>query len=260
MFWSYLGFLWFCAGCALLILGAFGILSWLHIPAGNLVDWLIGIASFWWLMAIVTVPWNIYFDAKEVMAEAATSREKGIKVEEKQVSYVTGVSRWSIVIAIALHLLSALGLYTLAATGISAVGYVSSGATLLLTGLRPAIRGYQYLAARLSMIRQQIKYPREDVIELRQRLAQLEVTVKELVEKLDTSKSNSWATVQERKIQGARQDVANVSAVIEQFQARNKLEHEQLSREAQSAVSQLTEDSQFLNHVREIIHFVKTAG
>jgi hypothetical protein len=85
------------------------------------------------------------------------------------------------------------------------------------------------------------------------------VTVKELVEKLDTSKSNSWATVQERKIQGARQDIANVSAVIEQFQARNKLEHEQLSREAQNAVSQLTEDSQFLNHVREIIHFVKTA-
>ncbi len=35
--------------------------------------------------------------------------------------------------------------------------------------------------------------------------------------------------------------------------------HEQLSREAQNAIAQLNEDSQFLGHVREIIRFVKTA-
>ena len=46
------------------------------------------------------------------------------------------------------------------------MGYVSSGAALLLTGLRPALRAYQYIATRLSMIRQQIKYPREDVCEV----------------------------------------------------------------------------------------------
>jgi hypothetical protein len=259
MLWSYLGFLGFSLIFGLLVLIAFGILNWLHIPAGNLVDWLIGIASFWWLMVIVTVPWNVYFDAKEVIGEAAISRDKDIQVDDQQVSYVTKVSRWSIIIAILLHLLSALGLYILAKTGISVVGYVSSGATLLLTGLRPAVRGYQYLARRLSMIRQQIKYPREDVIKLLHDFQDLEIKVKDLVEKLDTSKDNSWATVQAQKIQEARQDIASLTAIIEKFQARNKLEHEQLAREAKTAIAQLTEDSQFLNHVREIIRFVKTA-
>lgn len=47
-----------------------GIIQWLNISAGSLVDWLIGIASFWWLLIIVTIPWNIYFDARE-------TRERG---------------------------------------------------------------------------------------------------------------------------------------------------------------------------------------
>lgn len=245
-------------GLGILILLAFGILQWLHIPTGNLVDWLIGLASFWWLLIIVTVPWNVYFDAQEVIAEAAISKEKEIAVNEKQVIYVKQVQRWSLLVAIALHFLSALGLYTLAASGISAVGYVSSGATLLLTGLRPAIRAYEYLAARLSMIRQQIKYPREDVLELRSRFNQLEDNVKELQKMLDLNNSDSWATTQQQKIQQFRQDLASLLASLEQFQAKNQSEHEQLSRESKNAISQLTEDSQFLTHVREIIRFVKT--
>ncbi|WP_013320877.1 hypothetical protein [Gloeothece verrucosa] len=246
-------------GLGILMLLTFGILQWLHIPTGNLIDWLIGIASFWWLLVIVTVPWNVYFEAKAVIAEAAISQEKDLPVDEKQLNYVKGVQKWSIVVAIALHLLSALGLYTLAATGISAVGYVSSGATLLLTGLRPAIRAYEYLAARLSMIREQIKYPREDVIELRSRFNQLEETVKELQDKLDLNNPDSWSTKQEQKIQKLRQDLASLIANLEQFEARNKAQHEQLSREAKSAIAQLTEDSQFLAHVREIIRFVKSS-
>ncbi|ACK71937.1 conserved hypothetical protein [Gloeothece citriformis PCC 7424] len=246
-------------GLGILILILFGILQWLQIPTGNLIDWLIGIASFWWLMVIVTVPWNVYFEAQEVNAEADISREKEISIDEKQVSYVKQVQKWSLVVAIALHILSALGLYVLAATGISGVGYISSGATLLLTGLRPAIRTYEYLAARLSMIRQQIKYPREDILELRQRFEQLENNVEELQKKLDVNEPESWATIQEEKVKQVRQEYTDLLAQLEYFQARNKAEHEQLSREAKNAIAQLTEDSQFLGHVREIIRFVKTA-
>ena len=95
-----------------------------------------------------------------------------------------------------MHLLSAVGLYTLAATGISVVGYVSSGAALLLTFLRPAIRTYEYLAARLAMIRQELTYPREDVWELRNRFTTLEETLKRIEEQLDPEEPYSWvATV-----------------------------------------------------------------
>jgi hypothetical protein len=152
-------FISFSIGLVVLVLASFGVLQWLHIPAGSLIDWVIGAASFWWLLVIVTVPWNVHFQAKEVLAEAAVSVEKGTEVDEKQLKYVGNLANRSFWVAIALHVFSAVGLYTLAATGISAVGYISSGAALLLTALRPAVRTYEYLAARLAMIRQEFTYP-----------------------------------------------------------------------------------------------------
>jgi hypothetical protein len=237
----------------------FGILQWLHIPAGNLVDWLIGIASFWWLLVIVTVPWNIYFESKEVVNEANISREKGIPFDEAKLSYVNKVTRWSVIIAIALHLISALVLYNLAKTGISPVGYVSSGAALLLTVLRPVIRGYQYIAMRLRMIREQIKYPREDVILLRNLVQSLEYQVKTINYQLNVEEQDSWAHKQEKSIQNNRQEIARLQALLEQFKATNEVEHQKLSREARTAIAQITEDGQFLDHVREIIRFFKSA-
>ena len=246
-------------GFGFLGLVAFFFLQWLQIPSGNLVDWIIGIASFWWLMIIVTVPWNVYFDAKEVISEAATSQKKEIVVDNQQLNYVKTVSKGALLIAIALHLLSAWGLYELAALGISSVGYVSSLATLLLTLLRPAVRAYQYLAYRLSTIRQQIKYPREDILELRNRFNQLEEIVKSLNEKLDLTKPSSWINQQQNNWNATRKEVALTNAKLDKLEARNSLEHQEIAKEARNAISQLTEDSHFLHQVREILRFIKTA-
>jgi hypothetical protein len=256
MFFNYIGFS-FIVGIVTLFI--FGTLEFLHIPAGNIVDWIIGVASFWWLMAIVTIPWNVYFDAKEVISEAAISKNKGIAIDSQQIDYAKQVRRWSILIAIALHLLSAIGLYYLAAAGISTVGYFSSAATLLLTGLRPAIRFYQYLAYRLNTIRQEIKYPREDAIELRNKFNILEVEVGNLKEQLDPQLPNSLTAIQQREWQEIRNELAHLRALLERLEATNRVEHEKLAKEAQNAIAQLTEDGQVLNHVREIIRFFKSA-
>lgn len=250
-------YVWFSAGFGFLCLLAFAILQWLHIPTGSLVDWFIGIASFWWLLVIVTVPWNVYFDAQEVIAEAAISKEKEIPVDRKQLEYVHKVARWSILVALSLHFISAVVLYLLAVTGISVIGYVSSAATLLLTALRPAIRAYQYLSVRLSLIRQQIQYPREDVVELRTRFKEVETNLKHLTEEMDRENPNSTIAKQQEQWQELRQDLARLRATLEQLQAKNELEHERLSQEAKNTIAQLAEDSQFLSHVREIIRFFK---
>ncbi len=253
------GYFGFSFGFSFVLLVAFFILQWLNIPAGNLVDWLIGIAIFWWLLAIVTIPWNVYFDAQEVIFDAHISRQKNIPIDEKQLKYVQKVAYFSIIVAIALHLLSAGGLYFLAASGISVVGYLSSGATLLLTALRPAIRGYQYLAQRLRTIRQQIKYPREDVLELRERVLMMDETLKKLEQILDPNNEDSLVKKQEQEWQELRRNYQQLRANIEHFQAVNQQEHENISKNARNAIAQLTEDSQFLEQVREIIRFFKKA-
>ena len=249
----------FNIGIVLTVLLVFGILQWLHIPTGSFLDWVIAVAIFEWLLVVVTVPWNIHFEAKEVIAEAAQSAEKGIKIDRKQVNYADMVAKRSFFVAIALHLLSAIGFYILAATGISAIGYISSGAALLLTFLRPAIRAYEYLAMRLAMIREQIKYPREDIVELRDRFNILEASVKRLEETLNTEYPDSWASMQYRQLESVRSDLTRTSANLEELRSLNQAEHQRLSQEAQQAISQLTADTQFLDRVREIIRFFKSA-
>jgi hypothetical protein len=246
-------------GIVALVLLIFSVLQWFHISAGNFLDWIIGGASFWWLLVIVTVPWNIHFQAKQVLAEGEQSQEKGIAVDEKQQNYVKLLAKRSLIIAIALHLISTVGLYVLAATGISAVGYISSGAALLLTALRPAISAYEYLYARLTMISQEWKYPREDVMELRYRFETLEETVKRLEEQLNPEQPYSVAANQQSYIEETRRELARVVANLEELRATNQTEHERLSREARQAIAQLSTDGQFLDHVREIIRFFKTA-
>ncbi|MBW4643071.1 MAG: hypothetical protein KME23_08770 [Goleter apudmare HA4340-LM2] len=246
-------------GIVVLVLAAFGIFQWFNIPSGNFLDWIIGGASFWWLLVIVTVPWNVHFQAKEVLAEAAQSIEKRIPVDEKQLKYVRILAKRSLWVALSLHLFSTVALYTLAVTGISAVGYISSGAALLLTILRPSIRAYEYLYARLAMIRQEWKYPREDILELRNRFYALEQKVERLEEQLDPERDYSIPANQQRFSEETRRDLARIAANVEELRATNQTEHERLAREARNAIAQLSTDGQFLDHVREIIRFFKTA-
>ncbi|MEM1394664.1 MAG: hypothetical protein AAF757_03645 [Cyanobacteria bacterium P01_D01_bin.116] len=243
---------------AVTLLG-FSILQWFHVPAGNFLDWVIGGASFWWLLVIVTVPWNVYFKAKETLFDAEQSIEKEIPVDEKQLNYVKVLVKRSLIIAIFLHILSTIGLYTLAATGISAVGYISSGAALLLTGLRPAISAYEYLYKRLTSIGRELKYPREDIVELRHRFSSIEASVRRMEEQLNPENPDSLAKKQKAYSQETRKELATIAATIEELRATNKIEHERLSRESKQAIAQLSTDGQFLEHVREIIRFFKAA-
>ena len=141
----------------------------------------------------------------------------------------------------------------------SRVGYVSSAAALLLTGLRPALRAYEYLKARLAGIHAELIYPREDVAKLRTELEEASGAMRELKAKLDLENGESWAATLDGRVRQLRQEVARIDAGITDLEARNQLAHENLSRETQHAISQLTADSQFLEHVREIIRFVKSA-
>lgn len=249
----------FNTGFILVILLVFGIFQWLKIAVGSFLDWVIALAIFEWLFLIVTVPWNIHFQAKEVLAEARESIQKAILVDDQKVKYVNLLVKRSLIIAIVLHMGSALGLYALAFWGITPLGYLTSIAALLLTFLRPTIRFYQYLLVRLSTIRQEFLYPREDLLELRYKVSDLEGKLREISHKLNPDHPNSWVTQQEQQTQAIRTELTRLAALIENLKGTNQAEHQQLARDAESAIAQLTTDGQFLNHVREIIRFFKEA-
>jgi hypothetical protein len=246
-------------GLLLIALCAFGLLRWWQIPAGTILDWAIGIGIIEWLFAIVTVPWNIYFAAKSTVREGEESRSQGITVEPRQLAYANTIASRSLIIAIALHLISAIALYYLSVHQITPLGYISSAAALLLTFLRPAISTYEYLAARLAAMRQQFVYPRADIIELRDRVDNIERQVNTLWNRLDINDEDSWLNEQEHRWTTNRDELAKITATIADLKAANDIAHQNLAQEAKQAISQITVDGQFLDRARELVRFIKTA-
>jgi hypothetical protein len=241
-------------GLICIALLAFGLLNWLQIPTGSLWDWAIGIGIFEWIISIVTVPWNIYFSAKSAVQTGTESQAQGINVEDRQIQEARSIASKAFIVAIGLHLGTAIGLYWLAINGVTSLGYWSSIGVLLLTFLRPAISTYEYLSSRLNTMQQQFIYPRNDILELRDRFTQLEDRVAQLTDRLDANdetQTQRWET--------NRAEISKLTVSIADLQASTQLEYQKISQEIGQAVSQITIDGQFLEHARELIRFFKTA-
>ena len=249
----------FNSGLIFLVLLTFAGLNWFQIPTGNILDWAIGMGIFEWAILIVTVPWNIYFSARSAVQTGRESQERGIEVDDRQIQYASNIATRSLIIAIGLHLVTAIGLYWLAISGVTALGYWSSVGVLLLTLLRPAISTYEYLGTRLTALQAQFAYPRADILELRDRFQQLENRVAQLSGQLDPTDDTSWMNNQNHRWETNRTELAKVTAAIADLKASNELDHQRLAQEARQAISQITVDGQFLEHARELIRFFKTA-
>ncbi len=247
----------FTTGVVLLALLTFGVLNWIGMPIGSFMDWLIGIITFVWLITVVTVPWNIHFEAKEVLSDARTSKEKNIQFDEKKLGYVRKLAFWGLVIALVLHIASAAILYWLAYAQISQVGYYGAVAALLLTLLRPSVRAYQYVSMRLYTIRQEIMYPRDDVATIYDTLENLKYQMQDIQSLLDVNEKESWRNVLQSKLSVHQNQLTHLKTNLDNLTESNQKEHERISKETQHAVAQLSEDGKFIDNLVEIIRFIK---
>ena len=241
-----------------LALGA-GFIWQSQLPVGNFIDWAIAIASFWWLIVIVRFPWDIHFQAREVVHQTAEATSRGIAVNPEQRDYAQRWVKWSLVLAISLHLVSAAVLFILAFIEVSVIGYIGSGVALLLTGLRPLIRGYQHINQRLNLIKHQTHYPREDVVRLRAEVEEIQTNVEMLQQTLRLSDQSSWAAKLEQKLNTMHHELGQLNIALQHMRQTNQAEHQRLARDTEHAVAKITADGMFLDHVREIIRFVKAA-
>lgn len=238
-----------------LLIVLFAMTRWFDIPAGDVTDWLVGIVSVWWLLAITVIPWNIYFDARTVMADAEISQQRGIVVQASQQDYAKSIAKKSLVGAVLLHLISAVALYGVAASDISSVGYIAAGAAILLTGLRPALRGYEYVAQRLATIHEEVRFPRDDIMLLKDKVATLEYKI----EQLNLEEADSWASEQVKQAKHLARQIEQLNVELHMLNTNNEAAHRQISREIEHAVAQISTDGQFLDHARELIRFFKQA-
>ncbi len=244
---------------SVLMLALFAVLKYLNLPAGTFIDWLIGLGTFWWLIGITTIPWNMHFAAREVLDEAAISADKGITVNTTNVAYARKLAARFLSIAVALHILSAIALYLLAYYHITVVGYFAAIAAILLTFARPLARLYDYIATRLQRMRAEIRYPRDDVYEWTQKTTNLETRTGHIETILNFADQNAWVNKQQDSLKQLQEKITALSVELDQLRLTNQKEHERLAHKSEEEIARLSEDAKFLNQVRELVRFVKNA-
>jgi hypothetical protein len=244
---------------SIILIGVYVVLTMLQIPAGTMIDWITGIVAFWWLTGITTLPWNMYFTAKDLLDDAEVSEKKGITIDQEDVAYAKKKSTLFLRIAIVLHIVSAAALYLLAFFGISSIGYFAAIIAVVLTFVRPSYRLYDYIIARLQNMQRKILYPREDVYELRAEITKQTQRIDALVALLNLEEEDSWASKTTRELKKISAHSKKVEQDVEQLSTANDKAHADLSTKTQQEISKLSEDAQFLNQAREVIKFFKNA-
>ena len=145
--------------------------AWLGRLAGVALSTLLsigaGAAALAWLIVLVAVPWNLFFAARRVVAEMAVSRERGIPVPAAQSAEAGRIARRMLWFALGGHIGTAVVTVVITDFSHATLGYYFSAFYLLSATIRPAVAYFAHLRERITALRRESTYPREDVISLK---------------------------------------------------------------------------------------------
>lgn len=205
---------------------------------------LVGLCCLVWLVVIVVLPWNTFFQARHLLNEIAKSRERGVAVPEVQEHKAQAVARRMLRISIGLHLGSALVVGVGSFIYGERVGYVFAGLFLLSTLFRPAVEYHRYLRQLLSDALVEIRYPRDDVLQLVAEVKGLVQTVEQHREELrELSKEDSAL----RRDMETRTD-----------EARRKLDG--VARRFDETIDRLTDNQEIISGIKAFLRLVQRPG
>jgi hypothetical protein len=177
----------------LLFLAVVGTLAWLlgfgdvvrsSVAAGHLLDWVMGGLCFLWLILILKAPWDLYFQTHEVAFELQRSHERRVRVVAGREEYIRSLRRRLLWLSVGAHLFSAALVAVVAYLAHHSIGYYFAAFYLVSTVFRPAAAGYVYLSRKLHAIEEEARYPREDVVEIREKLEQHEHQMDDLTRQM----------------------------------------------------------------------------
>jgi hypothetical protein len=140
----------------------------------------VGGVALAWLIVLVTLPWNLYFSARQVVAEIAVSRERGITVPPAHDAEAGRIARRMLWFALGAHAGTAALAAVIAFVSGARVGYYFSGAFLLSTAIRPAAAYLAHVRERINALTRESTHPRDDVASLKRGVDLVAGSVREL--------------------------------------------------------------------------------
>lgn len=177
--------IWVFCGAVVVTIVAIVLVAIADVPLQEILSLFLGVLCLLWLILLLTVPWNLYFQAHALIHEIRTSRDRGIDVpaeREPEARRIASRMRW---FAIGSHLVSAALVALITYLSDGAIGYYLAGLYLVSTFFRPAGAYFSYLRDRMTTMLQDVKHPRDDLIETLRRLNTMKADLETLHDKSD---------------------------------------------------------------------------
>ncbi|MEU0937882.1 hypothetical protein [Embleya sp. NPDC005971] len=208
-----------------------------------------GALCLFWLIMVLTVPWNLHFQARRLIREIAISRERGLAVPEAREPEARRIARRLLWGAIGAHVVSAavIALITWISGGV--VGYWFAGFYLLSTLFRPGQAYLEHLGQRLRSMLREVTHPREDVLALIDRVTTLE----RRVEGLDERTTVLIETVALLKTTTGQ----DAERATEQFHAADR-KIDALGRRFEDTIGQLTDNREVISGIKAFLRLLRT--
>ncbi|GAA3551824.1 hypothetical protein GCM10022419_035160 [Nonomuraea rosea] len=175
------------------------------VPLSTLLSLGAGAIALLWLIVVLTVPWNLCFAARHVVHEIEASREAGIEVTQRREDEARGIARRMLALAISGHIVSAAVIAVVTYFSGAQVGYYFSAFYLLATCFRPVGAYTSHLRDRVRTLGQEVRYPRVDVIELRERVLALDAAADQL--RRDVTEIAAGLDTTRRELESADHDL-----------------------------------------------------
>lgn len=220
---------------------ALGVAFWQGVAPETLILWGAGGAALIWLVVLVTLPWNLHFRAREVLAEMRRSAEAGIRVTDEQVAFAEKVKRWTLVTSLGIHVISAIVALLLAVFADQKLGYPFAGFYLLSCLVRPAAASIRQVRRRLEHIAEDTRYPRDDVMKLRGQVEAHEAAVKQHAEEIEA--------------------LRKANAALEEQVGKQRTELElkvgALARKFEESLDRLTDNRELISGIKAFLRMIQ---
>jgi hypothetical protein len=213
-----------------------------HVPLSAVLSLGTGALCLLWLIVVLTVPWNLYFQARRLLRELPVSRERGITVPAGREEEARRIAVRLLWLAVGAHGLSAVVIAVISYFSGKTLGYWFSAFYLVSTVLRPAQAYLAHIRTRLTGMLHETRFPRQDVTEIAGRLKRVEDTVEEL---------SAAGLELGRQLEALRHESAQRDEALD-----GKLRS--LGRRFEETVNELTDNQEVIGGIKAFLRLLRT--
>ncbi|XVQ09490.1 hypothetical protein ACQP1W_44345 [Spirillospora sp. CA-255316] len=207
-----------------------------------------GALGLLWLVVLLVVPWHVYFQARRLLQEIGTSRARGLEVPPERETEARRIAARARTAAVGGHVVSAAAVAVVTYFSGTAIGYYFAGFYLLSTAFRPAHAWFAHLRRRLRTMLHEVRYPRDDVLDLLERLNFLEGHVEAM--RLTTEHLHQADHTLERRLEA-------VDLAVQRGAAELNGRLDALGRRFEATVAQLTDDQELITGIRAFLRLLR---